>query len=85
MAARRSVKVVPAARGTKCTCKPALMVVALLLMVAGIYALANGFRLHFLGGADIVTIIGWYFGGALAVLLAKMAKWKAFCCMKHKN
>jgi len=92
MAARRSVRAeVPARGGTKCTCKPVLLIAVVILATIGVYAMVSGFVMQFNASApmtttSMLTIMAWYLGGIIALVLAKMAKWKAFCCcMKHKG
>ncbi|MFH1631086.1 MAG: hypothetical protein ABIA21_02590 [Candidatus Aenigmatarchaeota archaeon] len=80
MAARRRIANVKAAPRRKCN--PALLIIVLILGTLGIYALLNGFIMHFNGIADTLNILAWYLGGVLALMLAKLSALKSCGCCR---
>ena len=69
MAARRG--------GAKCSCNAGWWIIGILLMAAGLWALASGFIAQLNAALDMVMIFGWYAGGVLLVSLGKMSMWKS--------
>ncbi len=65
------------AGGKKCNCNPGWLIVAVVLLTLGLYALVAGFSAQFQQGAGASTVLPWYFVGILLVVFGKLTKWKS--------
>ena len=77
------------AKNGKCSCNAGFLLVALVLLSVGAFALVAAFatqlRADPLSQATAMSVLPWYFVGFLVMFLGKMAKWKAHgACPVHK-
>jgi len=80
-------------KGEKCTCNPAWMILSVISIAVGIFLGVQGFATQLSGqfqvsvqsGAWDTTMLGWiigyYFVGAILIVVGKILKWKGMCCV----
>ena len=63
----------------KCTCNLGYVIVALVLMAIGLWALVQAVYMQWNNMAPMTTLLGWYFGAVVVLGIAKMLKVKGGC------
>ncbi len=68
----------------KCGCNPGWLVVGLIFLTLGLFALVEGFKTQFNSYYGGNSVILWYFVGIILLMIGKMAKWKSHStCTVH--